>query len=347
MKETNALRGSNSYPDESPLSNRLRNTIGVLLLALPTGCATTNLQTSQIPTIYIPAVDNSSSQASAKVEPEIEKKENRDCLPASKISFLKARDYHEKVAAVQDETGWYFIDLSGNPVSDVHFDYAESFENGKAAVNKNGELFYVDHQMRRVERPEEEPTDADVNTLKFAGQFDRVGHFNDGLAEARNGSNLYFIDEKGAIAFQEDPRWIYSDFSEGSMAILRRQDDQFTYLDKTGHIMYQETFDSANNFREGLAAVCQKKEWFHIKMDGNPAYTARYNYVRDFNGGLAVAQTDDRWFHIKMDGNPAYTARYNYVRDFNGGLAVAQTDDRWFHIGKSGKPYPDRTKCAE
>lgn len=350
MEKCDVSRDSCPHSEIGLLNAKFRRAVNVVLLAFPVGCAPLNQSerpiTPSIPTVYVPAVDEMPTRVSEPMESALrEETKTNNCLPAAKVSYQMVKDFHENLAVAEDKQGFLFIDSNGNPVSEDRFDYADSFRKGLAPVNKNGELYFVDHQMNRVERPKDETQHANTNT--FGGRFDAVGEFSDGLAEARIRGIFYFVDKDGNIVFQEDPKWIYFDFNEGFAAVSVRKGQKASHVNQNGQFAYPDFFDYTASFREGSAVVKKQNKWFHIQPDGKPAYAEKYDYVGDFSNGIAVVRLDQKWFHIQPDGRPVYSARFDYAGDYSEDMAAVRDGSRWYHISRSGTPYPNRKNCPK
>lgn len=115
------------------------------------------------------------------------------------------------------------------------------------------------------------------------------------------------------IAFQE--------MSEGFVKVV---DIEGRHFHLTGERVpaYEQRFDFADAFCEGLARVCSGEVWFHICKDGAPAYPQRYLFVGNFKNGFAEAKDRQGWLHIDKKGRPAYSTRYDWVGPFDHGFAI-------------------------
>jgi hypothetical protein len=99
-------------------------------------------------------------------------------------------------------------------------------------------------------------------------EYDMVGEFIDGLAEADFHGQMFHVTEDGKPA-------------------------------------YDERFEGVMPFSDGLAAVEKDGECFHITPEGKPAYQARFLDTAPFRNGLAWVQAKDgRWTQIDKRGIP-------------------------------------------
>ncbi len=68
-------------------------------------------------------------------------------------------------------------------------------------------------------------------------------------------------------------------------------------------------------FSEGLAAVRQGKEWFHILPNGYSAYEKRYEWAGPFCGGRAEVQENGKKFCIKRNGQKIHSEHQGEADD--------------------------------
>jgi len=347
--------------ESKPFAARFREAIGIALLAAPMGCATAQAQAPDMPNYPVATIQIPDSQEAPKALLDTPEKEEskqvteevvtepgcstHEKLPADQVSFLHARNYSHGLAVVRDRKGFMYIDLSGNPISDDRFDYAKDFDGKTALVGKDMDLYYVDGQGKRVADKVYEPKDEESNT--FLGRFDNVGEFNDGMAEASLGSDRFFIDEEGRIQFKTRSDWSYTHYSEGLMPIIRKYDKRSTYVDRQGQFTYAGSYDIAGDFHEGLAAVSDRDDWYHIRSDLSSAYRQYFEYAGDFNGGMAPVKDSEAWYYIQPNGTAANEFTYDRANSYAEDMAVVEKDGRIFHVGRSGKPYPNREICTD
>ncbi len=90
--------------------------------------------------------------------------------------------------------------------------------------------------------------------------------------------------ETGLVPAKKDGKWCHINYLDGTPA-------------------YEERFDWAGHFKEGVAHVSNGKEKYHIRPDGTPAYAERYDYVEPFDAGLAKVGRDGQRLYIRHDGS--------------------------------------------
>lgn len=152
-----------------------------------------------------------------------------------KPRFRLANDFSESgLAAVVDETGWAYIDSSGQVV--IHpfvFDNGpDPFSDGLARFEREGKFGFFDEQGKVAIEP----------------RFDFASSFSEGLAAAC----------MGCVRVQDGEHWTVSGGKWG-------------YINRSGDEAIPFAFDEAGPFEGGSASVVEAGESKRIGMDGHPA----------------------------------------------------------------------------
>lgn len=113
-------------------------------------------------------------------------------------------------------------------------------------------------------------------------------------------------------------------------------------MSETGNLEVEtikKMYDNVTNFSNGLAVAIKERKFFHIRSsDGKPIYEETFDGAGLFCEGLARVKLNGESFHICLNGKPAYQERYHEVYDFNQGLSVVWDSKNAFHIYCNGKP---------
>ena len=117
------------------------------------------------------------------------------------------------------------------------------------------------------------------------------------------------------------------------------QNGKWGYIDRSGKVVVPPTFDSANEFHEGLALVSIKNKNFFINPSGTIVISPQYDIVNDFSEGLAavnIGQTRNgiglidhpgKWGYIDKTGKLAIPLNFTHAEDFSEGLAAVNLGD--------------------
>ena len=96
-----------------------------------------------------------------------------------------------------------------------------------------------------------------------------------------------YIDPKGKVVFTLDVNG-GSYFSEGLARIMKgKLSLRYGFIDKTGRVVIEPTFNWAEPFMEGLAAVKIGKRWGFIDPAGKLVIEAKYGTASSFHEGMA------------------------------------------------------------
>lgn len=128
--------------------------------------------------------------------------------------------------------------------------------------------------------------------------------------------------------------------------------DKWGYVDSKGKVIVKPQYRYANEFSEGMAAVCiavkGQPKWGYIDGKGKVIIKPQYDYAQDFHEGLAAVKKGDysaQLAFIDKKGKTAFTVKDSggFIADtagFNGGIAAiyqqmhVSSDVR--HIDKKG-----------
>ncbi len=231
--------------------------------------------------------------------------------------FADAKDFHEGLAAVQDESngGWGYIDKSGQAVIPPQFMDAGLFSEGLAAVRTatDGKWGYIDKSGQAIIPPQfmdaglfsERLAAVQTSTGGKWGYIDKSGQavippqfaeawtFSDGLAAVQtgNGGKLGYIDKSGRVVIPPQFQFAH-EFYDGMALVRMEKDGKFGYIDKNGKVVIPFQFSGAWNFAEGVAAVRREEngKWGYIDKNGQVVIQFQFGNAdhHKFSEGLAA-----------------------------------------------------------
>lgn len=219
-------------------------------------------------------------------------------------TFKFAGDYSEGWSIVFTNNNINFIDIAGNYISKLGFEDAKSFKNGFAPVKFNSKWGMINTKGDIVIQP----------------RFEELWNFNDELARFYDGKYYGFVDRNGKIVFED--RYIYAgDFSDG-YAVVKINELEYNYIDKTGKIVNILTpFNNKQNidlknpmlaatFREGFARVMVNGKWGFINKKLEYFIEPEYDFVSDFRDGFAYVWKDDKLMIINQQREIIWTYKF-------------------------------------
>jgi hypothetical protein len=209
--------------------------------------------------------------------------------------------------------------------------------------------------------------------------FERAAPFSEGLASVRLGPRRGYVDRTGALVLvpEQEPASgdLHRSFASGRALV--RVGARFGYVDRTGRLVIPARFDSAQDFSEGLALVCDRTvQCGYVDpsglgvigpglMAGRPArsglvgalltmsmgretvqmYSAStgrrvgppWDGAGPFSDGLLPVLYGGRWGAVDGDSRPVIAPVLGWLGEFRDGLAPARLEP--------GEPcgYVDRT----
>ncbi len=136
--------------------------------------------------------------------------------------------------------------------------------------------------------------------------------------------------------------WVPFAFSEGLSCVYPLSSGYrgFGYIDLTGQWVIQPQFQTAECFRNGLAAIQQdfNSKWGYIDKEGEMVIPPRFDNTIAFSEGLAVVCIDGYCGFINRKGRIVIPCQYRSMSGFFGGLAnVEYVPDKWGYINKQGQ----------
>lgn len=235
--------------------------------------------------------------------------------------------FNEGLAAVKKDGRWGYIDKTGGVVVPFEYDYAGSFRENIASVRKDGKTYCIDKTGKVI----------------MAFDYDGIEIFSEGLATAhmsdngQSGTNRRgAIDKAGNIVVPFE----YVDirpFYEG-LAAVKCLNYRWGFVDKKGKLVIPCEYDwDISGFSEGLAAVHHKDDnnwtWKFIDKSGTTVMTLNCSYVHNFSDGLATISRNGKLGYIDRTGENVIPCEYDWANSFSGGFAVVgQYINQTYHL---------------
>ncbi|MBP7415978.1 MAG: WG repeat-containing protein [Pyrinomonadaceae bacterium] len=251
-----------------------------------------------------------------------------------------------------------YIDSTGKIVIENTFYRTYGFSEGFAVViAKDGEKpSYIDKEGKTVIAP---------------GIADSLGDFSEGLASASIENRYGYIDRTGKFVIK--PKFLRAEpFTEGfAKAIVggpclyspegtpcpeawilprgTKEENQtrckYSFINKQGNTISIDSFESAKDFSEGLAAVRLNGKWGFINSKGEYIVKPQFDDAGSFSGGLAPIMVGKKWGYINGLGKTVISPMYSMAETFSDGLALIggswneQTSlyEDYFYIDRTGK----------
>lgn len=175
--------------------------------------------------------------------------------------------------------------------TDKTYDYLGTLSDSMRAYLINGKWGFMNENGDTV--ISEKYSDVIVN--------DDYGTFGQGIAFVSDGTGYYMIDKEenkiGSEAFED----AYPFLSGKNQPAAVKLNGKWGFVDTSGNIVIDYSFDEAKSFSSGFAAVMKDGKWGFINSSGNEIIPCEYEEVRPFTGKYAAVKYDGLWDYISLD----------------------------------------------
>lgn len=180
-----------------------------------------------------------------------------------------AFDFNEGLAAVQKDGLWGYINKSGVLVIPFRYENAGRFAEGLAPVMKNGKYGYIDMSGNTI--------------IPFVYKF--AYPFANGKALAgEEESEVVVLDTRGNEVFAALLRSVFYE----DLALVINDKGKLGFMNQNGQTVIACQYDDAMIFREGLAAVAINKKWGFINKQGTVVIPLQFDAALVFNEGIGI-----------------------------------------------------------
>lgn len=200
-------------------------------------------------------------------------------------NILGFGNYAENRIALHFDEGWRRA--SGDfTVGNAAFEDIGTYSGGYAAAKSNGKWGVIDIGTNWLI-----PAECDAIIQDELGRCHARG-----AVFARKGSDVYlYVDGRQIGDTYEDAR----PFTKEGFAAVKKN-GKWGFIDTTGTVALDFTFDDALSFSQNLAAVKQDDCWGYIDASGKIVIDPIFIEAKTFVNGSAPVQTDRGWRFITL-----------------------------------------------
>jgi hypothetical protein len=106
------------------------------------------------------------------------------------------------------------------------------------------------------------------------------------------------------------------------------QDGSYDYIDKTGKVVIDGNFDTAEFFSEGFGVVSKDGKYGAINVNGDITVPLKYSKMQPFSCGLSLVKNDEEFYgYVDYHGNEKIPFIYGFARDFSENIAIVGEDE--------------------
>lgn len=242
------------------------------------------------------------------------------------------------LSAMSEQGGkWGYIDEKGNFVIEAQFDAVTEFSDGYATVSVDGKWGVIDTKGKYSVSPQYDYISSFSNGVAVVTDFDVDGEGSDKCG---------LIDTKGKMLLPITYDKIGSDSRRG-LGELDLDDDvdifpiksgeKYGYANTKGEIIVNPTYDDANSFSEGYAAVCSNEKYGFIDEKGKLVINCQYDNAYSFSEGFSVVQIGEKYGAINNKGEYVVDPKYDDLCSFSEGYAVFSSNEKYGFVDAKGK----------
>lgn len=247
---------------------------------------------------------------------------------------------------VCDRGKWGYINSDGEYIIAPQFDFACNFDDedrvAKVCLKHESSLWrllkgsssfrygtyaYIDECGRVISNS----TASTINS----------GYFFNGQGIAVDGDSIY--DKTGAILYRAKTGFkIEGNLIDDRVPISNEFSDHFPrlkgYSDKRGEVVIPCRYDSAGDFKNGLAKVSLNENYGLIDTDGHEVTPLKYNDIFEMNSdGLTLVEVDGHYGYINTQGEECIPLIYEDASPFSEGLAPVKLNGQYGFINIRGE----------
>lgn len=237
-------------------------------------------------------------------------------------------------------------------------------------INRNDQFLHNNHMEKEIKYGFIDKNGKFV----IKPQYERAGHFSEGLAWVRSDQKYFYIDKYGRKVIGPIQAKEVSSFSEG-LALFISSSGNYGYINKSGQIVIEPTFNLANSFHDGVAVVeklphkyscidksgrflfppidlydaadfysegllCVNKgtKVGFINKKGQFIVEPKYQLSSgQFSEGLTVVNYENKLGFINNRGITVIEPKFNHASPFFEGLSSVNLGSKWGFIDKTGR----------
>ena len=287
-----------------------------------------NLGTVVIPMIYESGIQFSEGLAAVKLNGKWGYIDTAG-IKAIDFKFSGADYFSNGYACVMVDTSWGVSNSAGNWIIKPTHEMVEYMNEGFIAIEKNEKWAFFDLKRKKY-------------ITKFI--YEDLWSYHEGLAMVKIGNNYGFIDTKGKVALDPIYRQVRMMSFSCGLACVRNQEGKWGYIDKSGKVIIDYQFGEANSFRENKAFV--QDNWgqpgYFIDKSGHRIFDKTFDNVWAFKDGLCGVTVNKKQGVIDSLGNWLVEPKYDWLHVFyqDGWIAYFNRIDgkaKWGIINSKGE----------
>lgn len=233
------------------------------------------------------------------------------------------RPYSNGLSAYFENGKWGFLDIDGKVVIKPIYDEVNDFKDNYCIAKKDGKWGVIDIRENQL----------------FPFVFESITPFVDGIALADEGalkSYLYLNGKRQVLS----NKYEFYPYSEGMARIRSAKNGKWGYIDKEGIIVLNPRYDTAEDFRGGVALVSRNYESYLINTKGDKKSTSFHvdTTLKMSAEGVGYIKAYDGKYHFINSKLEPFGAPFNLIHPFSEGIALVRDKMNYLnYISPEGK----------
>lgn len=190
-------------------------------------------------------------------------------------TFTDALKFHSPgIAAVQDESGSYHIDVFGEELYRERYTRTFGYYCNRASVMQDKQNFHLSEKGIRA----------------YSASFSWCGNYQENLCPVRDFENKYYhIDLNGKSTYSEKYKYV-GDYKDG-ISCVKTENGFYKHIDTNGKFVNNKEFYDLGIFHKNYATAKDESGWYHIDKNGIELYPQRYLMIEPFYNGFSLVDT--------------------------------------------------------
>lgn len=248
-----------------------------------------------------------------------------------KGKFDTGEAFHDGLAAVSDSDGWFYIDKTGKQVGEGRHHLAFSFTGGYGFVSGHGfstagiDPQLVDQKGKTVLKGWWQLyefseglafgsdggngtflVDKTLKKVPLPFEIDEVEPFSEGIAPVCSNHKGYFIDRKGKVVVALG-EVLPGKLVNGLAPAYFIKKGSWGFIDSKGKVVIEPSYEMAQEFSCGLAAVCVGSKWGFVDRTGKVIIPIKYHEVGIYSSDVVSVETNDHEYaYLDLNGKPIW-----------------------------------------
>ncbi len=210
------------------------------------------------------------------------------------------------------------INMKGEIVIALEYDYIKDFSNFKAISQKGGKWGIIDER----------------GNILIPFEFDEIKNFKGNKSRAQKEGKWGFIDEQGNVIVPFEIQEI-EDCEEEKMKAMKN--GKWGIIDEQGNIIIPFEFDEIKNCGNGKMKAMKDGKWGFIDEHDNIITLFEFEEIENCKNGKMKAIKNSKWGIIDEQGNIIIPFEFEKIENCKNGKMKAMKNGKWGFIDEQGK----------